>query len=118
TVVAPGVIIGSQSRLDDAEHALYASNCAKASSSSLSSIGWLDVRPQPYEVLGLCDIERGLPRRGIAAMERAVHYDPGGWETYYALALAQAASGIDPRPAAARALRMDPLEPLTQQEVR
>jgi len=51
-------------------------------------------------------------------MKRAVHYDPGSWETYYTLALAQAAAGIDPRPAAARALRMDPLELLTQQEVR
>jgi O-Antigen ligase len=118
TVAAPVLIIGSQSRLDDAEHALYASNCARASSSSRSSIGWLDVRPEPYEILGLCDIERGLPRLGVAAMKRAVHYDPGSWETHYALALAQAAAGIDPRPAAARALRMDPLEALTRQEVR
>jgi O-antigen ligase len=118
TLVAPVLIIGSQSRLDDAEHALYASNCAKASSSSRSSIGWLDVRPEPYEILGLCDIERGLPRLGVAAMKRAVQYDPGSWETYYALALAQGASGIDPRPAAARALGMDPLEALTRQEVR
>jgi O-antigen ligase len=118
TVVAPVLIIGSQSRLDAAKHALYASDCPKASSASLSSIGWLDFRPEPYEILGLCDIERGLPRRGVAAMKRAVHYDPGGWETYYLLALAQGASGIDPRPAAGRALRMNPLEPLTQQEVR
>jgi len=118
TLVTPVLIIGSQSRLDDAEHALYTSNCAKASASSLSSIGWLDVRPEPYEILGFCDIERGLPRLGVAAMKRAVHYDPGSWETYYALALAQGASGIDPRPAAARALRMDPLEALTKQEVR
>ena len=118
TAVAPVLIIGSQRRLEDTEHALYAANCAKASSSSLSSIGWLDVRPEPYEVLGLCDIERGLPRLGVAAMKRAVHYDPGSWETYYALALAQGASGIDPRPAAARALRMNPFEALTRQEVR
>jgi hypothetical protein len=119
TLVTPVLIIGSQSRLDDAEHALYVSNnCATAGSAALSSIGWLDVRPEPYEILGFCDIQRGLPRRGVAAMQRAVHYDPGSWETYYALAIAQAAAGIDPRPAAARALRMDPLEPLTQQEVR
>ncbi|HWY89427.1 MAG TPA: O-antigen ligase family protein, partial [Solirubrobacteraceae bacterium] len=117
-VAAPLLIIGSQSRLEDAEHALYASNCARASSSSLSSIGWLDVRPEPYEILGLCDIERGRPQLAVAAMKRAVHYDPGSWETCYALALAQGASGIDPRPAAARALRMDPLEALTRQEVR
>ncbi len=118
TAVAPVLIIGSQRQLDDAEHALYASDCAKASSSSLSSIGWLDVRPEPYEVLGLCDIERGVPKLGVAAMKRAVHDDPGSWETYYALALAQGASGIDPRPAAAQALRMNPFEALTRQEVK
>jgi hypothetical protein len=118
TVFSSALIFSSQTRLEDAEHALYASNCPKADSSALRSIGWLDVRPEPYEVLGLCDIERGRPRQGVAAMERAVHYDPGSWETYYMLALAQGAAGIDPRPTAARALRMDPLEPLTQQEVR
>ena len=118
SIVAPVVIIGSQSRLNDAKHALYASNnCATASSAALSSIGWLDVRPEPYEILGFCDIQRGLPRLGIAAMEQAARVDPGNWETYYALAIAQAAAGIDPRPAAARALRMNPLEPLTRQEV-
>jgi hypothetical protein len=112
------VILGSQSRLDDAKRALYAGNCAKASSASLSSIGWLDVRPEAHEILGICDIERGLPKRGVAAMRHSVHYDPGSWETYFALALAQGAAGIDPRPAAARAMQMNPLEPLTQQEVR
>ena len=118
SAVAPALIIGSQSRLNKAKQALYnADNCAGASSAALSSIGWLDVRPEPYEILGFCDIQRGRPRQGVEAMKRAVHYDPGSWETYYALALAQGASGIDPRPAAARALRMDPLEPLTQQEV-
>jgi O-antigen ligase len=117
-VVLPVLIIGSQGRLDAAKHALYASNnCTAASSAALSSIGWLDVRPEPYEILGLCDIQRGEPRLGIAAMDQAVRLDPGSWETYYTLAIAQAAAGIDPRPAAARALRMNPLEPLTRQEV-
>ncbi len=117
TLLSSALIFSSQNRLEQAERELYSSNCVKASSSALSSIGWLDIRPEPYEVLGLCDIEHGSPRQGVAAMERAVHYDPGSWEPYYALALAQGASGIDPRPAAARALRMNPLEPLTQQEV-
>jgi hypothetical protein len=117
TAVAPVVIIGSQSRLSKAEHALYSSgNCTVASSAALSSIGWLDVRPEPYEILGFCDLERGLPRLGISAMRRAVSADRGSWETYYALAIAQAAAGVDPRPAATRALRMNPLEPLTRQE--
>ena len=118
TLVRAVLIIGSQNRLDDAEHALYASNCAKADSAALSSIGWLSVRPQPYEILGFCDLRRGLPGLGVAAMEQALRRDPGSWETYYALAIAQAAAGIDPRPAAERALRMNPLEPLTRQAVK
>jgi O-Antigen ligase len=118
TLVTPVLIIGSQNRLEQAESALYTPNCAKASSAALSSIGWLDIRPEPYEILGLCDVKRGLPRLGVAAMEQAVRRDPGSWETYYTLAIAQAAAGIDPRPAAERALRMDPLEPLTREEVR
>ena len=44
-------------------------------------------------------------------MGKAVHYDPT-WETYYALALAQAAAGIDPRASVDRALAMSPHEPL------
>lgn len=118
TVVLPVLVIGSQRRLGDAEHALYASNCAAASSAALSSIGWLDVRPEPYEILGFCDVQRGLPRQGVLAMRRAVHFDPSSWETYYALAIAQASAGIDPRSNAQRALRMNPSEPLTRQAVK
>jgi O-Antigen ligase len=113
----PVVIIGSQTRLDSAEHALYASprNCAQASAQAQSSIGWLNVRSEPYEVLGFCDLRRGLPRLGVTAMEQAVRNDPGSWEAYYGLALAKASAGIDPRADAGKALRMNPLEPLTRQ---
>jgi hypothetical protein len=114
-LVTPILIIGSQRRLGEAENALYETNCAKASSAALSSIGWLDVRPEPYEIVGFCDLRRGQPRQGVTAMREAVKHDPGSWETYYALAIAQASAGIDPHSAADRALRMDPLEPLTRQ---
>jgi O-antigen ligase len=117
-VVLPVLIIGSQRRLGEAEHALYASNCTAASSAALSSIGWLDVRPEPYEILGFCDLQRGLPQQGVTAMRQAVRLDPGSWETYYALAIAQAAAGIDPRSNAEQALRMNPFEPLTLEAVR
>jgi O-Antigen ligase len=117
-VVLPVLIIGSQRRLGEAEHALYASNCTAASSAALSSIGWLDVRPEPYEILGFCDVQRGLPRQGVAAMRQAVRLDPGSWETYYALAIAQAAAGIDPRRNAEKALQMNPFEPLTREAAR
>ncbi len=118
TIALPVSIIGSQSRLGAAEHALYASNCASASPDALSSIGWLDLRPEPYEIVGFCDLKRGQPQLAIAAMRQAVHHDPGSWETYYALAIAQASAGIDPRANAEHALQMNPLEPLTRQAVK
>ena len=115
-IVTPVLIIGSQRRLGEAENALYETgSCPQASSAALSSIGWLDVRPEPYEIVGFCDLREGRPRQGVAAMNEAVSHDPGSWETHYALALAQAAAGIDPRGEAEQALRMDPYEPLTRQ---
>jgi O-antigen ligase len=118
TIALPVSIVGSQTKLGQAEHALYASNCAAATPAALSSIGWLDVRPEPYEIVGFCDIERGLPHLAVAAMGAARSRDPGSWETYYALAIAQAAAGLDPRANVARALRMNPLEPLTREAAR
>jgi O-antigen ligase len=115
TVVLPVSIIGSQTRLGQAEHALYASDCAAATPAALSSIGWLDVRPEPYEIVGFCDIQRGQPRLAITAMREARSNDPGSWETYYALAIAQASAGIDPHANTEQALRMNPLEPLTRE---
>jgi O-antigen ligase len=115
TVALPVSIIGSQTRLGQAEHALYASDCAAATPAALSSIGWLDVRPEPYEIVGFCDIQRGQPRPAITAMREARSHDPDSWETYYALAIAQASAGIDPRASVAQALRMNPLEPLTRE---
>jgi hypothetical protein len=118
TLVLPVSLIGSQSRLGDAEHALYASNCAAATPAALSSIGWLDLRPEPYEIVGFCDLRRGLPRLGVTAMRAALRHDPHSWEAYYALAIAQASAGIDPRGSAATALRLNPLERLTRQAAR
>jgi len=118
TIALPVSIVGSQTRLGQAEHALYASDCAAASPDALSSIGWLDVRPEPYEVVGFCDLQRGMPRLAIAAMSEARSHDPGSWETYYALAIAQASAGVDPRASIERALRLDPLEPLTREGAR
>jgi hypothetical protein len=115
TVALPVLIAGSQRQLGVAEKALYASNCPKASAAALSSIGWLDIRPEPYEVVGFCDLQRGLPRLGVAAMRHAVHFDGSSWEPYYALAVAQASAGIDPRASAAQALRLNPHETLTVQ---
>ncbi len=118
TLVVPVSIVGSQSKLGEAEHALYASDCEAATPTALSSIGWLDVRPEPYEVLGFCDLRRGRPRLAISAMKAAVAQDPHSWEPYYALAIAQASAGLDPRANVAVALSLNPLERLTRQAAR
>jgi O-antigen ligase len=117
-VVLPVIMIGAQSRLSHAERALYSSDCATASAAAQSSINWLGAQPQPYEILGFCDLRRGQPRLAVAAMGEAQRRDPASWEPYYELAVAQAAAGIDPRAAAERALLMNPLEPLTLQAVK
>jgi O-antigen ligase len=115
TLVVPVSIVGSQSKLGEAEHALYASDCQAATPAALSSIGWLDVRPEPYEVVGFCDLRRGHPRLAISAMKAAVAQDPHSWEPYYTLAIAQTSAGRDPRANVAVALRLNPLERLTRQ---
>ncbi|MGA9286118.1 MAG: O-antigen ligase family protein [Solirubrobacteraceae bacterium] len=115
TLVVPVSIVGSESKLGEAEHALYSSDCGAATPAALSSIGWLDVRPEPYEVLGFCDLHRGRPRLAISAMRAAVAQDPDSWEPYYTLAIAQASAGIDPRANVAKAVRLNPLERLTKE---
>ena len=115
TLVVPVSIVGSQSKLGEAEHALYASDCGVATPAALSSIGWLDVRPEPYEVVGFCDLRMGRPRLAISAMKAAVAQDPHSWEPYCALAIAQASAGVDPRANVALALRLNPLERLTRE---
>ena len=115
TLVVPVSIVGSQSKLGEAEQALYASDCGAATPAALSSIGWLDVRPEPYEVVGFCDLRRGRPRLAISAMRAAVAQDPDSWEPYYTLAIAQASAGIDPRANVAKAVRLNPLERLTKE---
>jgi Tfp pilus assembly protein PilF len=118
TLALPVLMIGSQRRLDDASHALYASRCKAASEAALRSIDWLDVRAQPYEVLGLCDVRRGFPRLAVEAFDQAVRLDPSSWQAYYGRAIAKAAAAIDPRSDARRALRMNPYEPLTKEAAR
>ena len=39
------------------------------------------------------------------------------WNYSYGLAIARAENGLDPRPAAARALRLNPLQPIVKDEV-
>jgi hypothetical protein len=51
-------------------------------------------------------------------MDAAHARDPDNWEYVYGQAIVAGVSGRDPRPFAARALRLNPLEPLARTLVR
>jgi O-antigen ligase len=113
-LVTPALVAQSQGRLQESIRAFKAGDCAKAVDDALASNSALSVRPEPFLVLGFCDVRIGRPRLGIDAIEGAIKRDPDNWQYRYSLALVKAASGIDPRPDARRAARMNPLSQLTR----
>jgi O-antigen ligase len=116
--VVPARIAFSEARLDDSRAAFARGDCAGAVDSALGSIDALAVRADPYVILGYCDVRLGLPDLAVRAMDGAVARDPGNWETHYGRALVLGAAGLDPRPAARRALALNPLAPLAREAVR
>jgi O-antigen ligase len=110
--ITPALLMLSQSRLSDAAAAFQRNDCRAATASSLASLDYLSVRPEPYQMLGYCDLEQGRLTQGVAAMEKAVELEPRRWEYRYSLAVAQAEAGRDPRAAIAEAKRLNPREPL------
>ena len=112
--ITPALLALSQVHLNRASDALADDNCGRTISEGLSSISVLNVRPEPYMLIGLCDAQLGYYPLAIRMERSAVDRDSQDWEFHYALAIVQAAAGVDPRAAARRAHQLDPLEPLTQ----
>ena len=65
-------------------------------------------------MLGYCDARAGENALAVRAMRSAVERDPDNWQYAYGLAVTQALAGQDPRAEAARARRLNPLEPLAR----
>ena len=117
-MTVPTLIAVSRGRLSDSAEAFAREDCDAAVRSAESSIAALDSWAEPYEILAYCDIRAGMPRRGVERMKEAIDRDPGNWNYHYSLAIARGAAGLDPRPAARRALRLNPLDPLARDAVR
>jgi hypothetical protein len=115
--VTPVIVALSQTRLESALNAFDANRCPTAINSSLSSLNALSVRPEPYEILGYCDIRLRQYALAQKAMESAVSRDPENWEMHYGLAMSQAAQGADPMSQLRETSRLNPLEPLVIEEV-
>ncbi|HKP91381.1 MAG TPA: O-antigen ligase family protein [Thermoleophilaceae bacterium] len=110
--ITPALLLFSQSDLNSAaadfDHGR--GNCLAASRSAIDAIDDLSLRPQPYRMLGYCDIKRGHPAEAIAAMRRAVERGPEDWESHWGLALALASDGRKPIAEVRRALVLNPQE--------
>jgi len=117
-MLVPAHVAVSQARLNRSLDAYRRGDCVRAIDLARSSSSLLGTRPEPYEVVGYCYVLHGSPRRAVVEIEKAVERDPDNWEYQYDLALARGAAGLNPRPAARAALRLDPLEPLTREAVR
>jgi O-Antigen ligase len=115
--VTPVVVALSQTHLETALADFNANECPAAIRASLDSLGALSVRPEPYEIIGYCDIRYGQFQLAEEAMESAVSRDPENWEMHYGLAMARAAQGHDPMPELRETSRLNPREPLVAEEL-
>ncbi|HEY7076915.1 MAG TPA: O-antigen ligase family protein [Solirubrobacteraceae bacterium] len=106
--VTPALVIRSQTRLNDAADDLRADNCPAAIDAALDSAAALGVRPEPFQVLGFCDVRLGYGDLAVRAMDNAITRDRENWEFEYSLALVNAELGRDPHPALRRALALNP----------
>jgi hypothetical protein len=113
-ILTPATIYFSQNALTDAIAAFDRDDCGTAIDKALDSRDDFGDRPEPYEILGYCDARAGQNALAVRAMRSATERDPNNWQYAYGLAITQALAGQDPRPAAARALRLNPLDPLAQ----
>jgi len=116
--IVPALVLVSQWQLDDAADAFEAGDCPTAMERARASIRTVEIRPEAYEILALCDVRRGFDRLAAAAAERAVDRDPDNWELHYTHAIVRGSAGLDPRAAAEAARQHNPHSPFTRSLVR
>jgi hypothetical protein len=106
--VTPALVLASQRQLNDARDALRAGDCTRAVDRAAASVSTLSTRPEPYEILGLCQAQNGRPGFAAQALGQATKDDPHNWRYHYELGAVQGAAGIDPRSELETAQRLNP----------
>jgi tetratricopeptide (TPR) repeat protein len=112
--IVPGLVMVSEARLDESAKAYERGDCSKAVDAAQSASSALGRRPQPHEIIAYCRLHQGRPREAVRELDHAVRLDPDNWEYHYDLAVARGAAGLDPRPEARKALRLNPRDPEAQ----
>jgi O-Antigen ligase len=120
SAITPVLLLFSQTDLSGAAATFDngRGNCVKASRRAIDAIDDLSLRPQPYRILGYCDILREHPTEAVDAMRRAVDRGPADWESHYGLALALASDGRSPEPELRRMLALNPQEEVARNAAR
>jgi O-antigen ligase len=103
----------ADARLRDSVTAFKRGDCQGAIDHALSASSALGARPEPYAILGFCDVRLGKPELAERMMRNAIDRDPNSWVYHYGLALVLASQGKDPRAEIALARRLNPREPRT-----
>jgi hypothetical protein len=117
--VIPALVTISQGKMNQAVQTfLRHGDCPAVIRQADDAISVLGTRPDAYRLKGYCQARLGRTGQAVSSMRQAVDRDPHNWQFRYSLAVAEAAAGIDPRPAAREALRLDPLEFATQDLLR
>lgn len=118
--VVPFQIARSQGALDRAVRAFEArpQNCPAAIDAALDSLAAVGARSDPWEIIAFCDVGQGQPVLARRAARNALARDPRSWDLQYGLALVLGATGEDPRPAARRALELNPRSELAAEAVK
>lgn len=109
-LVTPALIFVSQRQLNDARDALREGHCARAIDRATASIETISLRPEPYEVLALCQQQRGRTGFAVQAMRKAVDKDPDNWRYHFELGVLLGGARLDARPELVTAHRLNPLE--------
>jgi hypothetical protein len=111
--ITPASVALSQRRLDTAHAAFVRHDCDGTERAARDSISALSSRPEAYELLAYCAARRGDYGVSLDRMEQAIDRNPDSWQLTYGLAVVRGAAGLDPRPAAREARRLNPRDELT-----
>lgn len=117
TVVLPARMALSQDDVVAGVRALRSGDCAEGVERAGAAARALPLRPEPFELLAYCRLRLGSPDAALVAIDAAIARDPRSWELHYGRAVALGVAGRDPRPTAARALRLNPNEQMIGQLV-
>jgi hypothetical protein len=115
TAVTPGLVFASQRHLNAARDALAANNCPKAVDKAAASINVLSNRPEPYEILAICQQRARRTPLAIQAMRKAVKRDPNNGQYHFELAALLGAASLDAHAELATASRLNPTDAALKQ---